>query len=440
MVYASLAYPVESIVFDVEANAMIQQMTTEFNYFALLNGGLSLFAIAYLLEDCYYQPADFGNCTNQLFGMVTDKINNFLADVVQLIFSKKVRKKIILFADNVLPVDVKSVFDKGLSNEELLDLTKRSLFIVCRSRGGKTTFLKYYLYTLIRSNQNLQLSICDINYGKPSDEGIINDWMGISADRIHSRDNTIFSAITAYSRELKTRKHECEQAIRKGIKSNPIKNKPINLLVIEELIATRIALMDADLWDESLKMITDGLVYGLGYGCPIVAVSQHLAVSQTDINLAMRDQFNIVALGKSASNPEVIKDCGFDDPDAIKSKVITLNKQNKRPILIAGVNESTCSTLPDLRWIDEVEIKITEPLDINQQWWEEIYVNNESNQQWLIDRVQNYLDGSEKSITSSDRVNDLMVVFGIKPNRQDKKYVEYFRPELDRLIEELKKG
>jgi hypothetical protein len=438
MIYLSVVSPVKEIVFNVEANAMIQQSTVRFNYSALVNAGLSIFAIAYLLEDCKYQPVDFGENTNYLLGLATSKINSFFGELVQFVFSKKVRNKIVLIAGNILPVNVSSIFDKGLSDDELLELTKRSLFIVCRSRGGKTTFLKYYLYTLIKSSKNIKLSICDINYGKPNDDGVINNWMQISPTFIHSQSSTVYAAIKAYGDELRLRKSECEKSVRAGLKANPIKDKPINLLVIEELISTRADLKKSDLWESALDEITDGLVCGLGYNCPIVVVSQSLAVNQTDIHLSVRDQFNIIALGKSTSSSEVIKDCGFDDVDETKSKVTVLKKQGKRPILIAGVDESKLATLPDLRWIDEVQIQIKEPVDINQQWWEDVYANNEANQKWLIERVLSQLAKTENSITSSSRVSELQERFGIKPDRQDKRYVDYFRPELDRLIEELK--
>lgn len=439
MIYLSVVSPIKEIVFNVEANAMIQQSTVKFNYSALFSAGLSLFAIAYLLEDCRYQPVDFGQNTNYLLGMATSKVNGFFAELVQLIFSKKVRRKIILIADNILPVDVLSIFDKGLSDDELLELTKRSLFIVCRSRGGKTTFLKYYLYTLIKnSGTNIKLLICDINYGKPSDDGVINDWMGINPESIHSTGSTIYAAIAAYGDELRLRKSECEKAIRSGLKVNPIKNKPINLLVIEEIISTRADLKKSDLWESALDEITDGLVCGLGYNCPIVIVSQSLAVNQTDIHLSVRDQFNVIALGKSASSSEVIKECGFDDVDGTKSKVTVLKKQGKRPILIAGVDESKLATLPDLRWIDEVQIQVNTPIDEIDQWWNDVYLNNEENRLWLAERVTSQLAKTENSITSSSRVTELQEKFGIKPDRQDKRYVDYFRPELDRLIEKLK--
>jgi hypothetical protein len=437
-IYLSLTNPVKDVVFDVENSKMVQMSKIEFNYFALGGMTLSLLALGSLLDSCNYGVNDFGECTNKMIAFGTGKINSFFVETLQLIFTKKVKRKILVTVNNLAPFNLSGIIDKSLSDEELLELTKRSLFILCRSRGGKTTFLKYYLYTLLKNDVKANLAICDINYGKPSDDGVINNWMGISSNYIHSGASGIYAAIKKYGEELKERKSICEKAARSGIKGNPISDKPINLLVIEELIASKLALESAKMWDDCLKTVSDGLVCGLGYGCPIVIVSQSLAVSETGINLAMRDQFNIIALGKSSSSLDVIKDCGFDEPQEIRAHVQAMVKSKRRPILITGVDDSKVSSLPDLRWIDDVEVMAIPAIDEDKEWWNTAYVNNIGNQEWLQQRVINYFDGIEKSITSSDRVKELNQVFGIKPSRQDNRYVNYFKPELERLIEVVK--
>jgi hypothetical protein len=439
-VYSSLVTPIKSVVFDTDTSKMIQISRIEFNYFALGAFSFCLLALGSLLENCRYSHSDFGKYTNMMIGVVTGKINSFFGEMLNLIFNKKVKRKIMLTVADLAPFDLSGIIDKSLSDEKLLELTRRSLFIVCRSRGGKTTFLKYYLYTLLKNGVKANLAICDINYGKPSDDGVINNWMGISSNYIHSGASGIYAAINKYGEELRERKSICEKAARSGIKGNPISDKPINLLVIEELIASKLALESAKMWDDCLKVVSDGLVCGLGYGCPIVIVSQSLAVSETGINLAMRDQFNIIALGKSASSLDVIKDCGFDEPQETRAQVQAMIKSKRRPILITGVDDSKVSALPDLRWIDDVEVMAIPAIDEDKEWWNDVYINNVGNQEWLQQRVINYLDGSEKSITSSDRVKELQQVFSIKPSRQDKRYVDYFKPELERLIEKAKNG
>lgn len=335
--------------------------------------------------------------------------------------------------------------------EKLNDLTwieqilKKSIFLVAKTRDGKTTILKFLILKFIEAGKGTFL-ICDINYGKPNEEGEINDWMQMPIGFIKSEFDEVFAAIESYQQELEYRRKtykayaqaKAQNASEKELATLKARlhEEPF-LLILEEWIATANEAERRGTLDKVISQVEDGLVMGLGYRMPIIVVAQTLAVGETHITLAMRDQLAIIVLENQAQKIKELNALGCEDAKATKEQVTALRRKGKRVAVVGmGVSDPAVRIVPNLSSLKNVRIAQADP---NQQWWQKTYTRE--NQEWLRQKAIAVAKGERgASPISSKNSDELKARFGIKPDNSEPKYTKYLRPEWERLLKQAKEG
>jgi hypothetical protein len=84
-------------------------------------------------------------------------------------------------------------------------------WVVGETRAGKSYLVCKLLIVFFESNPDGVVTICDINYGKPTNTGELSDWLGIPPTYIRSDFAEISAAFAAEVEELERRRQVCKE-------------------------------------------------------------------------------------------------------------------------------------------------------------------------------------------------------------------------------------
>lgn len=299
--------------------------------------------------------------------------------------------------------------------------------IVGRSRGGKTTIaLAVYAHCLEASNGEIDINICDRNYGKPNEEGEINDWLGTPLAYIHDTDEKIEAALDAEFEHLETRIRAYKSAAKPGGAPVPPELKRERLFVIDEQDSTQEELNDGEgvqgPYSRKLKRLLD---QGAGYGMGALIVGQELSVKESGISRALRSKMSTLMVSDYCLKPYKVQDFGIpkEDYDPLIEQCKRLRRANKRwAIVELGDADPVVVVVPDLSHVQNIRVAIEAPQDADLIWWTETYTPDV--QMWLEDLARRY---TAKEIKSPLKL-EVCVKFGVRLDNRDTRYRRFVRP------------
>lgn len=374
---------------------------------------------------------DLADTANICSGVVGGAIATVTAKGLDfaLIAGKKTAKTIYL---HTAPQKLKDALEELEAERTWFDkfLSAPHNRLAGKTRSGKTILtFKLLIDYLIKHEGHCDLLIADINYGKPDEDGRLNDWLGIPSAYIRTEFEEIERAISQEVEELNRRRRICKEAAQSGKKLTE-KLSP-RLILIDEFDSTSEELKDGDF----LKHIRALLKQGAGYGIKAIVIGQSLAVGESGISLATGEQMGIALLGENTTKSNEV---GYfkADTQSLIEKAKKIKKANKRPIVVQlGEGEPRVQIVPSLSGIHNVRIAIPEETDPDLYWWKSIFTSEKK--AWLEDLATRYIQGEIKSPLKSEVCKGFGVQFG---SRGGSRYTEYIKPAWERAVKKAEEN
>jgi hypothetical protein len=91
-------------------------------------------------------------------------------------------------------------------------LKARHNWVTGKTGSGKTFLTLALIADWLQDNPDGTITICDLAYGKPDENGFINDWLGLPVDYIRMEPETIAATIQLELEELETRRKQGQEA------------------------------------------------------------------------------------------------------------------------------------------------------------------------------------------------------------------------------------
>lgn len=194
---------------------------------------------------------------------------------------------------------------------------KRSKFVIGATRSGKSTWQNYAICEFVKANPRGRLLICDVNYGKPDADGVVNTWMDLPIGRIvRIALPDVYQAIKETWDELQRRKEE-SQEFGKRKQSARSKGQEFNerlkfdrwFLTVDEAIATVGGFdraIGAGASEEAMGWVGDILFEATAYGITADFLVQNAYTGETGFGRGKLQQMAFLVLGSSATDSEVL--------------------------------------------------------------------------------------------------------------------------------------
>lgn len=318
---------------------------------------------------------------------------------------------------------------------------KRSKLVCGVTRSGKTTFFLHEIANFFERYPDGHLTICDLNYGKPDEDGNINTWFDLPRDRfVRVCYEEIYDSIKGEWEELERRK---KVAIANA--SGP--KKPLHFqrrkLLIDEVIAVINEAKRRDKQKPSgepkelpylQSWIGDLLYQGLGYQLECTFGLQSMAVGENGLNLAMQEQLNVLLLGATAINTQnVARLPGIRDAVALIDKLKQIRSQpgcKYAAIAKIGTDEPTIKIIPHID-VSQIELQLPqiEMFSAEEMWWVEACTDEFY--QWMKEQAIAYVNGGKSPLKA------IAKKLGIETRANDPKY-KLFKESWDQLLVEVK--
>jgi hypothetical protein len=295
-------------------------------------------------------------------------------------------------------------------------LKARHNWVTGRTGAGKTYLVLALIIDWLTTNPDGVITICDLAYGKPDEDGWINDWLGVPVDYIRMEPDAIAAAVDAEREELESRRKEGQTAAREG--KRRIKRRSNRLLVIDE-------------WDTTVEEQggKDGAFYadvrfmlkfGGGYGHKLLLSGQTIATGETAISEATRNQMAIAILGTNTTKTDEVGKLKSESQPLIE-RSRKIRKQGKRAAIVQlGDADPVTVIVPDLRHVLNQRI-VVETDDPDRAWWHEVFTA--SVQQDLQTQAGQYARGEIASPLKA-----IAQKLGCRVRSDDPRYTQYLKP------------
>ena len=271
---------------------------------------------------------------------------------------------------------IERIVEAIASDDWFSHMLSQSKMIVGQSGAGKTPTMLYELYTFIKSsNGKGKVTICDVNYGKPT-MGKPNNWLGLPRKRfIRNTVDGLYEAIEEYWDELQYRKSYAADLADRGSNVAP-GFTPWLLMIDEGNVSLSQLAANKELGDRAMEMIGDLLFEARSYGITITIAVQTPAVEETKINRAKLGQLNFLVLGESAVDPEIlgkIPGMGSQKDSLIEQvKELRKRKEGKYSAVVKRCGQSPAFAVKVVPTINTDDLKVSLPANYELPWIERV--------------------------------------------------------------------
>lgn len=295
-------------------------------------------------------------------------------------------------------------------------LNARHNWVTGRTGAGKTYLVLALIVDWLEANPDGIITICDLAYGKPDENGFVNDWLGLPVEYIRMESDEIVAAVAAERTEMEDRRKAAQAAARAG--KRRIQRRPNRLLVIDEWDVTveEQGGKDGDFY-ASVRTI---LKFGGGYGHKILLSGQTIATGETAISEATRNQMAIAILGTNTTKTDEVGKLKSESAPLIE-RARTVRRKGKRAAIVQlGDADPVTVIVPDLAPVLNRRI-VVETNDPDQAWWHATFTATE--QANLRSLAGQYARGEIAS-----PLKQIAQKFGCRVRSDDARYTRFLKP------------
>lgn len=244
----------------------------------------------------------------------------------------------------------------GNSSELFEKFLKQPHNWVCgKTNGGKTFLLLRLVKDWIAANPSGRVYVLDRNFGKPDRvTGEVFDWNGLPQSIIYSKDEEIITVLQKMNADLEKTIGGFDQFARKLSNVRP---ELINTLIVvtewNALVDNSKAGKDPKT-SPAVEAMRPILQQGNGYKFKAVLDGQNIAVGESGISEALREQISICLVGSTSCDLGIVGELGGTNKqkEKIVEECTALRKAGKRACVIQlGEGEPVVGVVPEMPWL-----------------------------------------------------------------------------------------
>lgn len=302
-------------------------------------------------------------------------------------------------------------------------LKARHNWVTGRTGAGKTFLVLALIVDWLEVHPDGIITICDLAYGKPDENGFVNDWLGLPVDYVRMESDTIVAAVQAERTEMEARRKEAQAAAREG--KRRIKRRPSRLFVIDEWDTTVEEQGGKD--GEFYSDVRTLLKFGGGYGHKILLSGQTIATGETAISEATRNQMAIAILGTNTTKTDEVSKLKSESAPLIE-RARTVRRKGKRAAIVQlGDADPVTVIVPDLAQVLNYRIMV-ETNEPDQAWWHEVFTPTA--REALLTQAGQYARGEIASPLKA-----IAHQFGCRVRNDDARYTRFLKPVWEAALE-----
>lgn len=302
-------------------------------------------------------------------------------------------------------------------------LKARHNWVTGRTGAGKTFLVLALIVDWLEQNPDGIITICDLAYGKPDENGFVNDWLGLPVGYIRMEADEIVAAVAAERAEMEERRKEAQTAAREG--KRRIKRRPSRLLVIDEWDVTVEEQGGKD--GEFYASVRTILKFGGGYGHKMLLSGQTIATGETAISEATRNQMAIAILGTNATKTDEVGKLKSESAPLIDRARQVRRKGKRAAIVQLGDADPVTVIVPELGQVLNRRI-VVETDDPDQAWWNQAFTTAEHEN--LRSLAGQYTRGEIASPLKA-----ISQRLGCRVRSDDARYTRFLKPAWEAALE-----
>lgn len=296
--------------------------------------------------------------------------------------------------------------------------------------SGKSKLLGLVISQWLENNPNGQLFVADPNYGKPDDDGYLNNWFGLDSKWIKQPDDEIDALIDHVHGKLDERIKACVDGAKNGFKKlSDIQVDLTPICLICEEFDSIVERYKKDKGDSRFDKLIEIIKQGRGYKIKLIPVGQSASVGEGGFSLATLENIAQLIICYP-SIPESQLRYLVGEKTGLIEIVERLLKDGKRPAICVIKGKSRVVIIPDLSGFN-VTFTNSNPVDPDDIWWQEI--NTETFKLSLELRAVKYSQGLIQS-----PLKQICSEIGIEPRSTNKRYTQYLKPVWESALSEAK--
>lgn len=296
--------------------------------------------------------------------------------------------------------------------------------------AGKTKFIGLIISEWLQNNPNGQLFIADPNYGKPDDDGYLNNWFGLDNEWIKQADDEIDALIDHIYKQLDERKKTCVDGTKSGftkLSEIDIDLTPI-CLVCEEFDSI-VERYKSDKTNSRFDKLIKIIKQGRGYKIKLIPVGQSASVGEGGFTLATLENLAQLIICYPSIPESQLRYLAGEKTGLIEIAERLL-KEGKRAAICTIKGQSRVVSIPDLSGFN-VSFASAKSTDPDGDWWEQ--VNTALFKSSLELRAFKYSQGLIPS-----PLKQICSEIGVEPRSTNKRYVNYLKPAWESQLSQAK--
>ena len=331
-----------------------------------------------------------------------------------------------------IPPEIKSKF-QSIKNDsgwvsDFLSLPHQRL--TGGTGSGKSKLLGLVISQWLGNNPDGQLFIADPNYGKPDNDGYLNNWFGLDNQWIRQPDDEIDALIDYVHSRLDERIKCCVEGAKNGFtKLSEVQIDMTPICLICEEFDSIIERYKKDKNDSRLDKLIEIIKQGRGYKIKLIPVGQSASVGEGGFTLATLENIAQLIICYPSIPESQLRYLAGEKTGLIEI-VERLLREGKRPAICVIKGQSRVVTIPDLSGFN-VSFANTNSTDPDDDWWQQN--NTESFKLALELRALKYSQGLIPS-----PLKQICSELGIEPRSTNKRYTNYLKPAWENQLAQAK--